>query len=620
MKGKFRLEGILTPRTDLNLLQEKEIAAKLNLPENDVNKRDLMFMSAILVSTGTNKNGAHFLGSELIKARRTIAQKPLNLEHQEQSIIGHITEWLFMDHSGKVLDDEEMYNSLAACKDDHKAMTAKLQKYDEMDMDIGIICAVYRDRFPEIAEDIELGRYKVSMECYYEGFDVKVGDFILPRSLAESASSMDITEKGIDLTLLPEIRAVASGKSLGNIMVSRVLRAIHFCGAGVVENPANVRSHILEAAKQLKQKAESIKSEERLVASIDIENLDHKDFREDTKVEIAENVCTLYGVIQDGKLMSTWDNVEEAKKSAAEVAFRTFKIGKREVFDGNPLSSLSSVRYDWGLEDSSSCSSGIYVIEVFGQFAPSDEVESCSYIYSVTDGVAESSVQLMKNTKICRVIEPSSPAKDSDEDQSETDSSEANDPIQTPAEEESKEEEKAQEIKTITAPPAFPSKKVYPIKVPKAPAQTSKKERAALKDDQFGLRKSRKFPIHTADRVTANMEFFPHIRKKLTEAEQKEFFTNLVKAGIRLGVDTLEFEEATRGLEFKDYSSTYGLPRLKKFPLDNRQQVISAMSRFTRLTLEVSDTEREGLYINILRAAHKMGINTEDFRKRVSSS
>jgi hypothetical protein len=169
MKGKFRLEGILTPRTDLNLLQEKEIAAKLNLPENDVNKRDLMFMSAILVSTGTNKNGAHFLGSELIKARRTIAQKPLNLEHQEQSIIGHITEWLFMDHSGKVLDDEEMYNSLAACKDDHKAMTAKLQKYDEMDMDIGIICAVYRDRFPEIAEDIELGRYKVSMECYYEG-------------------------------------------------------------------------------------------------------------------------------------------------------------------------------------------------------------------------------------------------------------------------------------------------------------------------------------------------------------------------------------------------------------------------------------------------------------------
>ena len=86
-KNRIVLEAVLTPR-DLTNVQKKEYASKLELPEND--QDDLLFMSAILVSTGTNKNGATFLGSELIKAKDTIALKPLDIEHEEDKIIGHI--------------------------------------------------------------------------------------------------------------------------------------------------------------------------------------------------------------------------------------------------------------------------------------------------------------------------------------------------------------------------------------------------------------------------------------------------------------------------------------------------------------------------------------------------
>jgi len=76
-----------------------EHATRIPLPA-DNKQVDLMHMSAILVSTGTNKNGATFLGSELIKAKDTIADKALDVEHTPDKIVGHIKSSMFLDLNG----------------------------------------------------------------------------------------------------------------------------------------------------------------------------------------------------------------------------------------------------------------------------------------------------------------------------------------------------------------------------------------------------------------------------------------------------------------------------------------------------------------------------------------
>ena len=665
MKRRFKLEGILTLRDDIPVSRQKEIAAKLDLPDNEENQKDLMFMSAILVSTGTNKNGAHFLGSELVKARKTIAQKPLNIEHQERAIIGHITEWLFMDQSGKILDDEALFKSIVATeksKLSEDQIKANTESLDGTDMDIGIICAVYKDRFPEVAEDIELGRYKVSMECYYESFDVKVGDFVLPRDMAKAADLSEMSKNNIDPSLIPQIRNVASGKSLGNIMVSRVLRDIHFCGVGVVENPANVRSLILEAAKKLKKKASESEASQRMVASIDLDSVKEElEAPTPVKVEVAEKeLQDCFVVIKQGKIVSQWNDLEAAQQSAAELTFKLQHL--RESVNSEEAG------FSWGLGEESTSAEGVCVAQVFGRFSPENKSKENSNLYEVVDGVAETCSETMTSNKICKVVggievcnvessccssceegeeccsskeeslSQSDPRVDTREEvvKQKIDAPLQNDGITKPDSLPVSTDEKPglEDIPVASgededntamateAPSPAPSKKVDPIKIPKAPTPTPKAERASLQPEQFGLRQSRKFPIHTSDRVLANMDFFKHTRERLDDLESKEFFSNLIKMAMKMGLNTEDFEMSVEDLEFKDgedYDSKFGVPRLKKFPLDTREQVISAMSRFTRLSMDLSEMEKEGLYINILRAAAKLGINADSFRERVKN-
>ncbi|RKZ85451.1 MAG: hypothetical protein DRQ39_07125 [Gammaproteobacteria bacterium] len=637
MKTKFKLEGILTVRKDLSSLQKKEIASRLNLPQNDKNERDLMFMSAILVSTGTNKNGAHFLGSELIKARQTISQKPLNIEHQEQAIIGHITEWLFMDQEGAILDDEALFNSVslpsekAKSNEDLKADLEQIQKnvasIDKIDMDIGIVCAVYRDRFSEIAEDIEMGLFKVSMECYFDNFDLKVGEFILPRGVAQSASVEELRDRSIDLSLVNQMRAVASGKSLGNILVSRVLRGIHFCGVGIVENPANVRSLILEAAKQVDRKVAALDVLDGQLAVASVDLADVKLTENTVCLEVAESKTTItqFAVIKDGQIIHTATDWEQAKSVATELVFKTFHLGSQVL----ELNQSTGEFYKWGSPEDSLTDSGITIVELISRFSPVTEVETSCCTYSVEDGIVTASSEVMESTKVCGLkdnrhcegteVEPDQPKGESSN-------------LEEVVKEEVKEEVKEADIEANIEAPTIaevkeeqmspaPSEAVQPINIPKPPVTTSKQERVSLKSEQFGLRNQRKFPIHTVDRVEANLDFFKFTRKKLTRENQEEFYINLIKSAAKLGVSTVEFEKKCdlRFLNKKEFSENFGVPRLKKFPLDNKQQVISAMSRFSRLSMDLSSMEKENLFVNILRAAAKLGIDTNAFRQRVKT-
>jgi hypothetical protein len=204
------------------------VASILSLPPESERQPDLQYLTAIFVSSGMNKNGAVFMGSELIKARGSITSKAVDVEHEEQSIIGQITGNAFLARDRTIIDAETAATDMST------------EELDELEMDIGITAIIHKSRFPELAKEIEEGQWMVSMEAYYRDYDIKVGGEIISRDKAE--------EMGYDKLIGTVVQLKDGDKEMGFHLVGRVLRDIVFAGVGIVQNPANPRSVIMEAA------------------------------------------------------------------------------------------------------------------------------------------------------------------------------------------------------------------------------------------------------------------------------------------------------------------------------------------------------------------------------------
>lgn len=207
----------------------KEAAAIVDFPKNKT--PDVLFFSGCFVSSGENLNHAYFMPSELVKAFHSIVNKPLDIEHAEDVIVGHIYSSAFVDQSGKKVELSELSSV------DGVAL-------DRMNLDVVIGGIVYKSRFPELAEEVKGGKWKLSMETYFQDYDVKVGDLIMNKKEAEA---MGLTTAEV-LGKLAKI--VKKGVTLASGEVARVLRDLMFSGCGLVKQPANPRSVIFETAKK----------------------------------------------------------------------------------------------------------------------------------------------------------------------------------------------------------------------------------------------------------------------------------------------------------------------------------------------------------------------------------
>lgn len=208
---------------------EQEIASVVSFPENKT--PDILCFSGIFVSSGENLNKAFFLPSELVKSHKTIDNKALDIEHDETQIIGHIYSSSFVDSNGKKLDIE----TLQGLDED---------TLNKMDIDVMIAGIIYKSRFPEIAKQVKDNKWKLSMETYFQDYDIKVGDLILSKKEAESLGLASDNVIGRVAKILQKGKEIAKGE------VARVLRDLLFCGCGLVKNPANPRSVILETANK----------------------------------------------------------------------------------------------------------------------------------------------------------------------------------------------------------------------------------------------------------------------------------------------------------------------------------------------------------------------------------
>lgn len=238
-----------------------EKASFLAFPEEK--QQDLQYIRSVLVSAGTNKNGAHFLSSEMMKAHNTVVHKAIDIEHDEERVIGHIYDCAYLYKDGT------QFNPLGVMAEYQETS----QDLDDLDIDIAVAGVIHKMRFPDYAQEIASGEWKVSMECFFKDFDIKIGNTIITRDEAKAL--------GYDAQDLIGgfVKVVAGHRALGKHFVARVLRNITFSGMGIVKNPANPHSIIMETAahKELMERAET---------TVDLEQIDN--FRGNNKIILSE--------------------------------------------------------------------------------------------------------------------------------------------------------------------------------------------------------------------------------------------------------------------------------------------------------------------------------------------
>lgn len=202
-------------------------AEKVKAESANPKQLDLYYIKSILVSTGWNKNDDVFTPEATFAARNTPEDKQFNFMHNENDIIGHITGSYVVDKEGNKVEAEEA----------------------PKDFDIISEAVLYnswtdpenRERMKQIIAEIEDGKWFVSMECLFAGFDYALTDEY------GKASILHRNEGSAFLT--KHLRAYGGTGEYEGRKIGRSLQNISFSGKGLVSKPANPRSVILDASR-----------------------------------------------------------------------------------------------------------------------------------------------------------------------------------------------------------------------------------------------------------------------------------------------------------------------------------------------------------------------------------
>lgn len=216
IKGKEdNLENAMANISDTEIL-DKVIA------ENK-DQIDLYYLESVLVSTGWNKNDDVFMTEATWEARNTPEDKQFNFMHDENDIIGHITGSYVLSKDGKRVETDGM-------PEDFDIITQAVLYNSWTNED-------NRDRMQKIISEIEEGKWYVSMECLFAGFDYALIDKDgQAKILARDEQSAFLTK---------HLRAYGGTGEYEGYKIGRALKNIAFSGKGLVAKPANPRSVII---------------------------------------------------------------------------------------------------------------------------------------------------------------------------------------------------------------------------------------------------------------------------------------------------------------------------------------------------------------------------------------
>ncbi len=184
---------------------------------------DLYYLNSILVSTGWNKNDDVFDIEEAWAAKESPVHKQFNFMHDESDIIGHITGSVVLDENGaelKQLGETTKFDIATSAVLYNSWTTPEL-----------------KERMAKIIAEIEEGKWFVSMECLFNNFDYAV--------VSPDGENKVVARDENSAFLTKHLRAYGGEGKYEGYKVGRLLRNIAFSGKGLVSNPANPRSVIL---------------------------------------------------------------------------------------------------------------------------------------------------------------------------------------------------------------------------------------------------------------------------------------------------------------------------------------------------------------------------------------
>jgi hypothetical protein len=234
-------DGVINKETE-----HFKLSLSSDFSENDIKQMDLAYLETILVSTGWNRNDDIFLPEYTWKARATPINKKLNIEHNEDDIVGHMTGSYVLSN-GFLIDNNT--NEIPESFD--IVTTAVLYKIWQKQENA--------ERMNKILAEIDEGKWFVSMECLFSDFDYGIinpegKSIILPRSEATAYLTKHLRIYG------------GEGQYEGH-KVGRILKDFTFSGKGLVYNPANPRSIILKSSASFKdaEKAEKLNIGEKVM-------------------------------------------------------------------------------------------------------------------------------------------------------------------------------------------------------------------------------------------------------------------------------------------------------------------------------------------------------------------
>jgi hypothetical protein len=193
------------------------------------NQIDLYYLKSVLVSTGWNKNDDVFDPQQTWAAKNTPEDKQFNFMHNENDIIGHITGSYVVDRSGnKILAEDD------SAPEEFDIITEAVLYNSWTNPD-------NRERMKKIIAEIEEGKWFVSMECLFAGFDYAVID--------KEGRSKTVARNEESAFLTKHLKAYGGTGEYEGYKIGRSLRDISFSGKGLVSKPANPRSVILDSSK-----------------------------------------------------------------------------------------------------------------------------------------------------------------------------------------------------------------------------------------------------------------------------------------------------------------------------------------------------------------------------------
>jgi len=199
---------------------------------------DLYYLNSVLVSTGWNKNDDIFDVEETWSARNTPEDKQFNFMHDETDIIGHITGNFVVDAAGQKIHEIVGVKNLPEQFD---IITSAVLYNSWSDPEL-------TERMAKIISEIEEDKWFVSMECLFAGFDYGV---ITPdgkhKTIARSEESSFLTKY---------LRSYGGTGEYEGHQLGRLLRSIAFSGKGLVSNPANPKSVIINDTSLFKKNNE----------------------------------------------------------------------------------------------------------------------------------------------------------------------------------------------------------------------------------------------------------------------------------------------------------------------------------------------------------------------------